>query len=450
MRFKRIFSMILGAVALFATACGSNDPDNPGAVTPSEPEGPIVNKKATSDVIYQVNPRFYGDSECLKAVTADIPRIKSMNVDILWIMPPYEIGVEKAIGSPYCVKDYEKIDPKLGTMDDFKNLVKTAHDNGIRVLLDWVANHTSFDNPWTKDHPERYKKDAGGNIAPTAQWGDVAQLDYNQKSTREGMIEAMSFWVTNAGVDGFRCDYAEGVPNDFWKEDIAALAKIDSDIFMLAESNSTSFFDDGFYMIYDWNFPSEVTSMYKSGNISKFCSFISERNAQIPEGKALLRYAFNHDVASENDVASMYTSQDGTILAYVLATFTGETPMLYSSMDVEGLSGKLSFLSSGHRKLSFSEKLTKTYGAINKAYVDTDVARAGTMNSYTSKDAVIVGFSNGDKKLLVIANPFNEEKTVKTPIAFTGNAMTNLVSGVETKVETTVTLPAFGYLILGN
>ncbi len=445
MIIKLIYKVILSAVAFFATACGS---DNPGSELIIDPI--VMSQKATTDVIYEINPRFYGDSDCLNAITSDIPRIKSMNVNILWIMPPYEIGEEKSIGSPYCVKNYEKIDPQLGSMDDFKNLVKTAHDNGMRVLLDWVANHTSFDNPWTKDHPERYKKDANGNIASTDQWGDVAQLDYNQKSTREAMIEAMSFWVTSADVDGFRCDYAEGVPNDFWKEAIEALSKLDADIFMLAETNYTSYFDDGFYMIYDWNFPSAVTSMYNSGNITNFCDFIADRNAQIPSGKALLRYAFNHDVASENDVATMYTNQDGTILAYVLATFSGETPMLYSSMDVEGLSGKLSFLNSNHRKFTFSDKLTKTYGDINKAYVNTDVARGGEMRSYTSKDGVILCFANGSKQLLLIVNPFNEEKTIKTPIALAGDTMNDLITGEETTVGTTVTLPAFGYIILGN
>lgn len=445
MKFRKIHYLLLSAVALMATACGNKESDEPIP----EPETPVAEGTATKDVIYQVNPRFYGNDKCLKNVTADIPRIKSMNVNVLWIMPPFELGVEKAIGSPYCIKDFKSIDPKLGTMSDFKELVNTAHSNGMIVLLDWVANHTSFDNTWTHTNPERYKKDVNGNIAATPSWPDVAQLDYGQKSTREGMIDAMSYWVTEAKVDGFRCDHADGVPHDFWKEDIDALKKLDANIFMLAETNETSFYQDGFYMVYDWGFPGAVTSMYKSGNPTSYLKYITDKNAQIPEEKALLRYAFNHDVASENDVATMYTNQNGTILAYVLATFSGQTPMLYSSMDVEGLKGKLSFFSNAHRTLKFSDKLTKTYGDINKAYIDTEVARAGEMTTYSSKDAVIISFINGDKKLLLIANPSQSSVTAKTPIAFTGTKMKNLISGEEAEMPSTVVLSEFGYALFG-
>lgn len=429
-----------------ATACGNKESDEPIP----EPEPPVAEGTATKDVIYQVNPRFYGNDKCLKNVTADIPRIKSMNVNVLWIMPPFEIGSEKSIGSPYCVKDYESIDPKLGTMDDFKELVNTAHSNGMIVLLDWVANHTAFDNPWTKEHPERYKKDASGNIAATPSWPDVAQLDYGNKSTREGMIEAMSFWVKDVKIDGFRCDYAEGVPADFWKEDIDALKKLNPDIFMLAEASDMSLYNAGFYMVYDWGFPGAVTSMYKTGNPTSYLKYITDKNAQVPDGKALLRYAFNHDVAAENDVATMYTNQNGTILAYVLATFSGQTPMLYSSMDVEGLKGKLSFMSSAHRTLKFSEKLTKTYGEVNKVYIDTEVARAGEMTTYSSKDAVIISFINGNKKLLLMANPSASSVTAKTPIAFTGTKMKNMLSGEEMDMPSTVVLSEFSYALFAN
>ena len=143
-----------------AAACSSDDSPQ----TPPGPEVPATGQDAPADVLYEVNPRFYGDKDCLKAVAADIPRIKSMNVNILWVMPPYEIGELKSIGSPYCVKDYKKIDPSLGSLDDFRQLVKTAHAAGMKVILDWVANHTAFDNPWTISNPERYRKDEYGTL----------------------------------------------------------------------------------------------------------------------------------------------------------------------------------------------------------------------------------------------------------------------------------------------
>lgn len=429
-----------------AAACSSDDSPQ----TPPDPEVPATGQDAPADVLYEVNPRFYGDKDCLKAVTADIPRIKSMNVNILWVMPPYEIGELKSIGSPYCVKDYKKIDPALGSIDDFRQLVKAAHGAGMKVILDWVANHTAFDNPWTLTNPERYRKDADGNIAATSAWGDVAQLDYNSPSTCEAMIDAMGYWVKEADVDGFRCDYSDGVPHDFWKEDIEALTLLRPDIFMLAETNDTSFYSDGFDMVYDWGFPDAVTSLYKSGNTAGFYDYIVLRNALVPSGKSMLRYAFNHDVAAENDVATMYGGQDGTVLAYLLAAFSGETPLIYSSMDVEGLSGRLSFFGNAHRKLSFSDKLTKVYADINAAFVKTAAARGGSLTTYTSKDAVILGFANGSRKLLVVANPANQPASVKLPIAFTGTSMTNMLTDEATVVPVSADLPAFGYLIFAN
>lgn len=451
MKKRDLFVLILSAVALVATACGNDEPNGSGSTpTPDPGKDAPTAQAASTDLIYQANPRFYGNKDCLKALTADVTRLKSMNINILWVMPPLELGVEKSIGSPYCIKDYKKIDPQLGTLQDWKDLVNTCHANGIRVLMDWVANHTSFDNTWTKTNPERYKKDANGNIAATPMWGDVAQLDYKQKSTREGMIDAMSYWITETHVDGYRCDYVEGVPHDFWKEDIAALTKLDAQIFMLAESNDVAYLNDGFYMVYDWNFPKNVISMLDGGSPVKFYDFVKDRNAQIPEGKSLLRYAFNHDVASEQNVGTYFKNQDGTVMAYVLAAFTGETPMIYSSMDVEGLTGKLSFFSNAHRTLKFSDKLTKAYADINSAYVKSAVARGGEMKNYANADALIIGFENGSAKCLLVANPRSESKTIKMPIAISGAKMTNLLTGMDYTVSTTIELPAYGYIVLGN
>lgn len=449
MNLDRLKPYMLAAIMTMAAGCGSDTPSD-GSDPKPDPNHPVLAEDASSDVLYEVNPRFYGDKGCLARVVADIPRIAGMGCDILWIMPPYETGVVKSVGSPYCVKDYKSIDPLLGTMDDFKALVKTAHANGMKVILDWVANHTSFDNVWTISNPERYRKDAAGNITATQQWGDVAQLDYSVRSTRDGMIDAMIYWVRETGVDGFRCDYAEGVPHDFWKEAIEVLEKENAGIIMLAESQQTDFWKDGFDLIYDWNFPSTVASMFKNGNVSRFGEYVSGLNAGISQGKNYMRYAFNHDVASENDVASMFGGTDGTVAAYVLAAFSGGVPMIYSSMDVEGLKGKLSFFTNAHRNLKFSDKLTATYRSINKAYSASATARGGKMKHYGSSDAIVIGFENGDHNLLVVVNASNAGKTVKTPIAFAGARFRDLMEDTVSDLPVSIDLPAYGFKILIN
>lgn len=449
MNLDRLKLYMLAAIAMMAAGCGSDTPSD-GSDPKPDPNPPVLAEDASSDVLYEVNPRFYGDKGCLARVVADIPRIAGMGCDILWIMPPYETGVVKSVGSPYCVKDYKSIDPLLGTMDDFKALVKTAHASGMKVILDWVANHTSFDNVWTISNPERYRKDVAGNIAATQQWGDVAQLDYSVRSTRDGMIDAMSYWVRETGIDGFRCDYAEGVPHDFWEEAIDVLEKENAGIIMLAESQQTDFWKDGFDLIYDWNFPSTVSTVFKNGNLSRFGEYVTERNSGRTRGKNYMRYAFNHDVASENDVASMFGGTDGTVAAYVLAAFSGGVPMIYSSMDVEGLKGKLSFFTNSHRDLKFSDTLTAAYAAINKAYSASAIARGGKMKHYGSADAIVIGFENGDHNLLVVVNASNAGKTVKTPIAFAGARFRDLMDDTVSDLPVSIDLPAYGFKIMIN
>lgn len=447
-KLKKHCAGIIGfAMTASMAACGS-DSDEPAPNPPVTPDLPEVGVTVPNSVIYQVNPRFYGDTDCLKAVTADIPRIAGMGCDILWVMPVQEIGRKNSIGSPYCIRDYKSVGSKLGTMEDFKTLVATAHGAGMKVILDWVANHTAWDNVWTVSNPERYAKDANGDIAATSQWNDVAQLDYKQTSTRQAMTDALLYWVETASIDGFRCDYAEGVPHDYWKEAISSLRSGHPDLIMLAESNSPDFYQDGFDMVYDWNFSSTMKNVFAGGKPSALLDFIADRNSKIPSGKTLLRYAFNHDVAAENDVDRMYGAPEGTVAAYALAAFSGATPMVYSSMDVDGLKGKLSFFS--HRTLRPSAELTARYAAINKAFKASAAARGGKMTAHSATEAVVFSYANGGKNLLVMVNPSGDTRTVRTPIAFRDVKMNDLISGQPFTPGVTVELPAYGYLVLMN
>lgn len=437
-------SLFLASFAVAATACGNgSEPASPPA---GGGNGEGNGKSAPSAVVYQVNPRFYGRQECLKAVTADIPRIAGMGCDILWIMPVYEVGVRNSIGSPYCVRDYKSVSAPMGTVGDLRDLVSVAHDNGMEVILDWVANHTAWDHVWTVSNPERYVKDADGNIAATPAWGDVAQLDYSVESTRLAMKDAMRFWIDTAGIDGFRCDYAEGVPHDFWREAIADLRASDPDLIMLAESSKEDFYADGFDMVYDWNFAPAMKTLFNGGKPVAFHEYVVGSDARVPEGKTILRYAFNHDVASENAVDTMFGAPEGVPAAYLLAAMTNGIPMIYSSMDVEGLSGKLSFFD--YRILEFSPSLTSVYKAINDAFKVSAEARAGELKSYSSAEAVMFSRTNGGKTLLVIVNPTGKGITVKTPISLAGTGMTDLISGEKGNLSVTVDLPAYGYKVL--
>ena len=192
-----------------------------------------------NSTIYEVNLRQYAKNSSFKTFEKEIPRLKSMGVDILWFMPIHPIGVKErkgTLGSYYAVKDYKAVSEEFGTMDDFKHMVNYAHSIGMHVIIDWVANHTSPDHKWTETNPDFYTKDSTGKfVPPVPDWSDVIDLNYDNKAMRTAMIDAMKFWLTETKIDGFRCDVAEMVPTDFWIETHKELVAVYPNLFMLAE-----------------------------------------------------------------------------------------------------------------------------------------------------------------------------------------------------------------------
>ena len=180
-------------------------------------------------VIYEVNVRQYTPEGTFKAFEEHLPRLKELGVDIIWLMPVHPIGEKNrkgSLGSYYSVQDYVAVNPEYGNMEDFKDLVNKAHSLGMYVILDWVANHTAWDNAWIEDHPDWYTRDENGEMIAPFDWTDVAKLDYNSEAMRLAMIEAMKFWVAEAYIDGYRCDVAGEVPVEFWDQARAELDKI--------------------------------------------------------------------------------------------------------------------------------------------------------------------------------------------------------------------------------
>lgn len=440
---NKIATMIAAVAAFAATGCTSYEID-----MPANPAEPTVGEEVSTNVIYQANPRFFGENDCLKGLTAQVSRISGMDCDILWVMPVYETGELNGIGSPYCIRNFKALNPRYGTMADMKELVNTAHSNGMRVILDWVANHTAWDCPWITEHPDWYEKDADGNIVSPSGWSDVAQLDFSNPDVRAAIKDAMFYWVDELSIDGFRCDYADGVPQDFWSDVIAELRAAHPALLMLAETANPEYYADGFNMIYDWNSSTTISSVFKGGKPADAVKEAAEALAKVPAGESILRYVFNHDVAAENNVATMFGSPEGVPAAYVLASMLNGTPMIYSSMDVEGLSGKLSFFD--YRSLDFSAALSDEYKAINSAFKASAEVRRGELRDYSNSSVVCFTRAIPGHNLLVAVNPTASTQTVRTPISLAGATMTNLINGQSAAAPVVIELEAYGYVILMN
>jgi glycosidase len=251
-------------------------------------------------VIYQVNTRQFSNEGKFAGVTEQLPRIKSLGADIIWLMPIHPIGeVERkgTLGSPYAVKDYMQINPEFGTADDLHTLIKTAHNLSMKVIIDWVPNHSAWDNPLVEKYPQWYAKDYKGDFRPSPwwDWSDIIEFDYTQVGLRNYMIEAMCYWVKEFDIDGFRHDVAGYVPNDFWQQARCELDAI-KPVFMLAEWENRDMHERAFNMTYawTWNETMHEIAMGKR-SLDSLRKYYSWNERSWPQEAYRMTFVSNHD-----------------------------------------------------------------------------------------------------------------------------------------------------------
>lgn len=297
--------------------------------------------------IYEVNVRQYTKEGTFKAFAKELPRLKEMGVETLWFMPITPIAQKNkkgTLGSPYACSDYTSINPEFGTLDDFKNLVKEAHAQGFKVIIDWVANHTGWDHRWTKEHPDWYLKDSATNDFKIASgMDDIIELDYKNPAMRRAMIDAMKFWVQEAGIDGFRCDLAFWVELDFWQEAKKELDQV-KPLFWLAETDPLDnpeymqVFDAG----YTWTWMHKTKDFYHQHQNVQSLDSLLQRYQQAPGIKAW--FTTNHDENSWNGTEYEKYGDAAKALAVFSSTWQG-VPLIYSGQEMPN-----------HKRLEFFEK----------------------------------------------------------------------------------------------
>lgn len=448
----------VAAAAMLFIGCSKDDnkgdePSKPSQPSqPSQPSGPENTAKVPSLVVYEANPRFFGTENCLDALNSELNRIAALGVDVLWIMPVCEPSTaSQSVGSPYSIKNYEAINPRYGTITDLQNLVKNAHNLGLKVILDWVPNHTGWDNPWVKDHPDWFMQRNGQIISPPNQnWNDVAQLNYSNPEVAPAMAAAIEYWVTTADVDGFRFDYADSpqIPSSFWIDLAKDLKAMKSDILLLAESSNYTFYSYGYDMIYDWNSAPTISSAFKSGKAAQIVQEGINAWEKVPEGDSILRYVFNHDTMSEQPINNYYGSIDALPAAYVCTAMLNGTPLIYSGMDSKGLTGTQSFFN--YKKITFNEELTPVYKAINDAYKATANVRSGSLTDYSTGAISAYTWTNGSKNVLVVVNCSGSTQQYVTPMSLRYTTMQDLINGGSGEIPVSMELPAYGYSIYMN
>ena len=252
-------------------------------------------------VMYEVNIRQFTPEGTFNAFSEHLPRIKDLGVDIIWLMPIHEIGQinrKGSLGSYYSIKDYKSINPEFGTMEDFNQLVHQIHDLDMKIIIDWVANHTSFDNIWVQEgNLDWYNLDSLGNLQPPngTDWWDVADLNYNNRDMQNAMVNAMKFWLTESNIDGFRCDVADWVPIAFWDSCRKELDKV-KDVFMLAEAENPELHKNAFHMTYAWEshfIMNEIANGTKSAK--DLIENLNKNKTRFQSNDYRLHFTSNHD-----------------------------------------------------------------------------------------------------------------------------------------------------------
>ena len=439
---RKILSFI--SLVLLLAAC------RPGKEVKNE----VFNLPAVEDIaMYQVNPRVFAPEKSLNAVAARIDSIRELGVNMMWVMPIYPIGVEKGKNSPYCISDYKAIAPEFGTIDDFKNLTRICHDYGMGIILDWVANHTAWDHPWIKEHPEWYTRDEKADTIICPQpwnWEDVADLNYDNKDMREAMIDAMKFWIVEIGIDGFRCDVADGVPADFWKDAIDQLraAAGERKIVMLAEGkNVDNFTIGGFDMNYGWDYKDELVKVWKGAPASDLIKADKAEYDSLPAGKVKMRFTTNHDHATEAAPCVEFTNERGAMAAYVASIFPHGGALIYGSQEVE-YPEAINFFKYVAVDWTANPNIYKEYKELIGLYNEYPSLRKGQMKAYEDPDVFIFEKSDGDERFLVLVNVRNEQKTANIPQEWVGHQTEDEMTDQDVTLKETIALEPYQYLIM--
>ena len=452
-----IFAFVAVTIAVSFWACQPKATETVVAAPFSEVITPDWAKNA---VIYEVNIRQFTPEGTFNAFAEHLPRLKNLGVDVLWLMPIFPIGElnrKGGLGSYYSVRDYKAVNPEFGNLDDFKLLVNKAHELGFKVILDWVANHTSFDHAWATEHPEWYTRDDSGNIVSPFDWTDVADLNYdNNPELWAAMTDALKFWVSETQVDGYRCDVAGMVPVPFWEQ---ARKELDSikPVFMLAEDEGQrDLMQRAFDANYAWEFHHIMNQIAKGEkNAADVWSYFAKEDTLFAPSSYRMMFTSNHDENSWNGTEFERLGEGAKAFAVMTYTLPG-FPLIYNGQET-GLDRRLSFFEKDSIVWDVNSEFAGFYANLNQIKHDNkslwNGSNGGTLMTVgTDKSGEILSFTRekDQNKLLVLINLTNNEQQFKLFETNLSGNYTNLLTNqpIQLTAQQQMTLPIYGFMVL--
>lgn len=406
---KKIFVLLLLQIVVFAGFCQTK---KTAKIIKGQPAW------IQQGNIYEVNVRQYTKEGTLNAFAKHLNRLKKMGVQTVWFMPINPISkVDRkgTLGSYYAVSDYTSVNPEFGTFKDFKKIVQSIHSKGMKVIIDWVPNHTGADHRWLTEQPDFFVKDRDGNAAMAMDWADTRQLNYKNREMQDSMIAAMKYWIANTDIDGFRVDVAWNIPASFWRKCIPQLKKMKS-IFMLAEGDSAYLPQSGFDAVYPWHMFKMMEKIARGDRPAFGLDSIKHENDKMyPLNTIQMYFTSNHDENSWNKAD--YGTFPGAVhapFAVFTQTMFNSVPLIYSGQEEPVL-----------RPLEFFEKDPMSFGEFKRAAFYKTLLELRKRNAALSADASFKKITVGDdkavyafvrkkgtKKVLVILNFSNVQQSI--------------------------------------
>ena len=406
-------------------------------------------------VIYEMNVRQYTPEGTFAAAAEELPRLQKLGVDVIWLMPIYPIGVDQrkgTLGSYYAISDYCAVNPEFGTMADFGDFLARAHDAGFKVILDWVANHTSPDAVWESGKPsDWYVRDSLGNTVTQYDWTDIAELNYDNKDMREEMRRSMRFWL-DMGVDGFRCDMACEVPLDFWRETLPELRREYPGTYYLAEGENPELHRDAFDASYAWELHHLLNDIAKGKkSAADLKAYIGKDAAACPPEAFRLMFTSNHD---ENSWAGTEFERMGPaarVMALLTFTLPKGQPLIYTGQEM-GYDHRFAFFEKDPVPQWVENDLTDFYRQLIRLRHDHEALAAGEQGGETvwmeagTLPEGVVGFTRrkGADEVLVVANLSDREAVCDPALQ---EPRSEYFSGKRLAPGERIILPAWGWVL---
>jgi glycosidase len=453
--------IIILVLCCFWVGCSKKSDPAP-APTPPPPAGykdpaqygsPYASIPATKDIVmYEVNIKTFTPAN-FQGVESRLDSIRALGVNVIWLMPTYPIGVLKAVGSPYSVKDYEGVNADFGTLTDLRALVAQAHSLGMAVILDWEANATSWDNSWITTNPSWYLMDGSGNIIipPGTNYTDIAALNFANNDMRIAMIRAMKYWVFTANVDGFRCDFADNVPTDFWSQALDSLNNITTHkLIYLAEGTKGSEITAGFQLGYAFSYYSSLKAVFAGTSPGTLFSTNSSEIASLPSPGIKLRYITNHDDASsDGSTLTVYNGKQGALAAFVLAAYMGGVPLIYSSQEV-GYPNAINFFNNVTVDYTANPDMVAAYKQIIAFRSAHEAVKTGTLSSYPDNHIIAFEKVVGTDDALILVNVENAAESYAVPAALQGSSWKDGFTGNAMLLSDSLSFQPYSYMVLGK